>query len=64
MSTPAIRNLAQQVQKLTYDEMIEIADWLSQCTGVDEDGENIPRKISTHEMASNLSAWADDNMDE
>jgi hypothetical protein len=66
MSTPAIRNLAQQVQKLTYDEMMEVAEWFSHWTQpMTDDGEVYgTRRISADEMACNLSDWATSNLDE
>jgi hypothetical protein len=60
MSTPAIRHLARQIQNLTYDEMMEVADWfsLAMSDGYDEDQSSIDKtKITTAQL---LSDWAED----
>jgi hypothetical protein len=53
-----IRKIAKMVQALTYDEMIEIAEWFSGWTAIDENGKDQEKTIDQNTMAANLSDWA------
>ena len=59
-----LMKIARAIKALTYDEMMEMADWFSEWTGIGEDGEMIDRTISRDQMAANISDWADNFVEE
>ena len=64
MSAPRIRHLAKLVKGLTYDEMMEVAEWFSVVVvPVDENGDLGSRVATASEMAQYFSDWADNNLE-
>jgi hypothetical protein len=57
-----IEALAETIKALSYDEMMEVADYWSQWTAVDADGNEIDPTVSKETMASCLSDWAEENL--
>lgn len=57
-------NIASLFKKLTYDEMMDVAERFSGWTGIDEDGNAISPTIDSSTMAANLSDWADEILSE
>ena len=60
-----INKIANIIKFMTYDEVMEMADWFSGWTIFDIDGNEMSGpSISREGMASNLSDWADEHMEE
>jgi hypothetical protein len=65
-----IHKIAKLVKQLTYDEMMQVADWFTHWTQYPDylpDDKTNPADldyplISRETMASNLSDWADQNL--
>ena len=51
--------VAKAIKDLTYDETMEMAEWFSHWTAIDDNGEDMLPTINRDTMAANLSDWAD-----
>lgn len=60
----ALHDLAREFKKITFDEMMEVAEWFSIWTTVNEKGNSQKATISRETMASNLSDWADNVLED
>lgn len=54
------QTIARLMKSMTYDEVMEMAEWFSALTGLDRNGNEMDEPlISPSDMAGNLMDWAD-----
>ena len=61
----SLKTIAHQVSKLTFGEMMEFAEHLSDITILDDNGEEFEGPtVCKERMAANLSDWANELLEQ